>query len=107
MNILNKFSEFNRHGKIAVTRNDIFSDARDRVLNNIGITKDIRDLAQPAIDYGKNAILPPGGAVPDYNSGVNSQWIATGYKFNSDITPMMLVAGALVIVAGYFIIKKA
>lgn len=102
---LNKFSDRANHGKIADTKNDAFSDFRDRTLGSIGVTKDIRDIAQPAIDYGLNQTLPKGGAVPDYDTGVFSDWVRTGNNVSFNASPLLIGGILIIAVAGYLILK--
>jgi len=106
MNILDKFGDFKNHGKIAAVNNDWFSDLRNNTLDSLGVTKDIRDAAQPVIDYGKNQVLPQGGAVQPYDPGNSSEWIATGYKYVSNASPLMIAGGVLLVVAAVYYIGK-
>lgn len=85
---------------------DFWSDIRDNTLESVGITRDIRDAAQPVIDYGKNQVLGAGQPVPDFESDVGSEWLATGYKYASNISPAMVLGAVVVVVAAYLIIKK-
>jgi hypothetical protein len=45
-------------------RHDVWSDFVTQGLGSVGITQEIRDLAQPVIDKGKS-LLPQGGAIPN------------------------------------------
>lgn len=72
---------------------DWFSDAVSSGLGSVGITRDIRDAAQPVIDSGKS-LLPKGGAVPQADTGIGSYPQATGFAYNGTVSPMIIAAGA-------------
>lgn len=82
---------------------DWFSDAVSSGLGSVGITKDIRDSVQPAIDAAKN-LLPQGGAIPPIGSDIGSIPQATGYKYGSNVSPIILAGIAFL--AAFFILRK-
>lgn len=79
---------------------DWFSDAVSSGLGSVGITRDIRDAAQPVIDSGKS-LLPKGGAVPQADTGIGSYPQATGFQYNGSVSPIVIAAAA---VAGVLIL---
>lgn len=79
---------------------DWFSDAVSSGLASVGVTKDVRDSLQPTVDRVTpgvanvaKSLLPSGGIVPA-SAGNYSQPQATGYAYSSNISPMMIAAGA-------------
>lgn len=72
---------------------DWFTDAVSSGLGSVGITREIRDAAQPVIDSGKS-LLPKGGAVPQADTGIGSYPQATGFAYSGSVSPMMIAAGA-------------
>lgn len=107
--MFNKFSDRANHGKIADVKRDAWSDLVGNGLSSIGISQTNRDQAQAVIDYGKNQILPKGGAVPDARdeSNVGSKVISTGYAVGLNQSTLLIIGGIVILVAGYYIIKKA
>ena len=101
--LFSKFSDRANHGKIADVKNDLWSDFRNNVYSSVGLSTDQLAVGQAAIDYGKNQVLPAGGAVPVKPSNVGSVWIQT--KVAGVSTPM-LIGGILVILAGVYFYKK-
>lgn len=79
---------------VGFVREDIWSDWRDQFYDSVGIDQKTRDALQPVIRDVKS-LLPKGGAVIEQGSGIASIPQATGFAFESDMNPYLVIGGAI------------
>ena len=86
-------------------KHDWFSDAVGAGLNSVGITKEMRDSAQPFVDQTAVSLIPKAGVKP-LVSPVAALPQATGYKFTSNMDPKIVVAAIVALVVVMYYLKK-
>lgn len=79
---------------VGFVKEDIWSDYRDQFYDSIGINQQTRDALQPVVKEVKS-LLPKGGAVIEKGAGNFSMPQATGFSFQSDMNPYMVIGGAI------------
>lgn len=79
---------------VGFVKEDIYSDWRDSFYDSIGIDQKTRDILQPVVKDVKS-LLPKGGAVIEQGAGNASIPQATGFAFQSDMNPYMVIGGAI------------
>lgn len=79
---------------VGFIKEDIWSDYRDQFYDSIGLNQETRDALQPVVKEVKS-LLPKGGAVGEQGAGNFSMPQATGFAFQSDMNPYMVIGGAI------------
>lgn len=90
---------------VGFVKEDIFSDYRDSFYDSIGLNKEARDALQPVIQEVKS-LLPKGGAVVEQGPGIGSIPQATGFAFESDMNPYVMIGGAVAVVLVVWYLAK-
>lgn len=83
MNTLKKLDEMMKH--------DQWSEWVDQGFMAIGIDKDLRDKLDPVVKKAES-LLPKKGIQPA-TSGVEANQEQTGFAFQSDFNPFLIIAG--------------
>lgn len=86
-------------------KKDIWSDYRDSFYDSIGLDQKAREALQPVVTEVKS-LLPKGGAVGEQGPGNYSMPQATGFSFQSDTNPYMLIGGAVAVGAVLWYLLK-
>lgn len=79
---------------VGFEKQDIWSDWRDQFYDSVGIDQKTRDALQPVVKEVKS-LLPKGGAIIEQGAGNASIPQATGFSFQSDMNPYMVIGGAI------------
>lgn len=100
MKIYEKISE-----PIGYVKEDIWSDWRDSFYDSVGIDAKTREELNPVIKDVKS-LLPKGGAVVEQGPGNYSKPQATGFAFQSNANPYLVIGSiALGGLALYYLLK--
>lgn len=86
------------NSEVGFVKQDIWSDWRDQFYDSVGIDQRTRDALQPVVKQVKS-LLPKNGNIVDPGAGNASAPQATGFAFQSDMNPYVMIGGAVAIVA--------
>ena len=89
----------------ASLKRDFFSDLRDQVFTDAGVTQAQRDAAQPYVSKIPS-LLPSGGNIPSVPQNTYSAQQPTGFMYKGDTSPILYAAAAVVLVLIIMKVRK-